>query len=158
MKKTLLMIVAISVCFNLYCQTKSMEFEVSNEDSFSNDIVSLEKLTPAKGDSLSFLELQKLNLQLRELNVQIADCRTDLAIMSRRRKSALIQGLIGTTATTTGVLLLTTRNNPHNDFAYVPIVAGSVLCISSVITWICSYTPLANDKVKVTKEGVVYKF
>lgn len=133
-----------------------MEDEVSKGNSFSDAVAPKEKSAPINGDSLSLMELQQLNMQLREMNVQIADYRTDIAVMAHRRQSALIQGIIGTTATTLGVLSLTDRH--HDDSVYIPIVAGGVLCITSVITWICSYTPLANSKVKVTPKGVVYKF
>jgi hypothetical protein len=110
------------------------------------------------GDSITNQQLDQLNLQLYQLNTQFADYRNAVYVMSRRQQSAIVQGLIGTTAVATGVLVLTNRHNSHNDIGYVPIVAGGVLCISSMITWICSYTPLARNKVKVTPSGVVYSF
>ena len=69
MKKTLLLIVAMTFCFNVFCQTTSLGDEITDGNSFSNKV--LPELPPANGDSLSLLELQQLNMQLRGLNVQV---------------------------------------------------------------------------------------
>ena len=157
MKKTLLLIVAMTFCFNVFCQTTSLGDEITDGNSFSNKV--LPELPPANGDSLSLLELQQLNMQLRGLNVQVADHRTNLAIMSHRRQSSLIQAIVGTTTTTIGYVWLSNQGKYQKHTGpYVLMIGGGALCISSVITWICSYTPLAKSKVKVTPNGVVYNF
>ena len=157
MKKTLLLIMAMTFCFNMFCQTTSMGDKITDGNSFSNKVLPV--LTPANGDSLSLLELQQLNMQLRVLNEQFADYRTSLAIMSHRRQSSLIQALVGSTASSIGYVWLSNQRKYDNHAGpYVLMIGGGVLCISSVITWICSYTPLANGKVKVAPNGVIYNF
>jgi hypothetical protein len=159
MKKTLSLIVAMTLCLYSYCQMKNMESESVTQELSSKDIADLGRLTTTKSDSLSLTELQQLNMQLRELNVQIADYRSDVALMSLRRQSSLIQAIVGPVTGTIGYVWLSNQRKYDNHIGpYVLITAGSVLCISSAITWICSYTPLAKSKVKVTSEGVVYRF
>ena len=144
------------LCFYSFCQMKNTE---NAQESFSRDNVTLDSFAPAKGDSLSLTELQQLNMQMRELNVQLADYRNDIALMCHRRQSSMVQAIIGPVAGTLGYVWLSNQGKYENHIGpYVLLTAGSVLCISSAITWICSYTPLANSKVKVTPEGVVYMF
>jgi glycerol uptake facilitator-like aquaporin len=144
------------ICTCLFGQAKNEEMHVF-DDLQSTTLEFAESASPS-GDSITNQQLDQLNLQLSQLNIQFADYRNAVSVFGHRQQSAIIQELIGTTAITTGIIMLTNRHNPHNDAAYVPIVAGGVLCISGMITWICSYTPLARSKVKVTPSGVVYNF
>lgn len=157
MKKTLLLVVTMTICFYSFCQMKYNESEKFTDESFSTDIVFLESLNPAKADSITIGELQHLNMQLREVNLQLADYRNGLAKMAHRRQSAMVQGMLGTTLATAGVLAVSNRHN-NSDAGYALVVGGGVLCVTGIITWICSYTPLAESKVSVTQDGVVYKF
>ena len=154
MKKTVLLILAMTFCFYSFCQMKDSGPKSISSESFVNDNVA-----PAIGDTLPSTELQQLNMQLRELNVQLADYRNDIALMCHRRQSSMIQAVAGMVVGTTGYVWMANQGNHQSPGGpAVLMVAGGVLCISSLITWICSYTPLANCEVEVTPEGFVYRF
>ena len=155
MKKIFLLLVAIAACFNSFCQMKDTELENLAKELSSNEV--LQEMVAANGDSLSLSGLQLLNMQLRELNMQVADFRNDISVLSHRRQSALIQGVLGSVSATAGYIWLAGQGSRDNPGPYVLMFTGGVLCISSAITWICSYTPLAKSKVSVTPGGVVVK-
>ena len=138
----------MTICFYSFCQMQNTEPESITKEPSSEEIISLEKVMPAKEDSLSLIELQQLNMQLREVNVQLADYRNDIAKMCHRRQSSLIQE-------TLGAVLIGGALGGGPKFLYL---AGAGLCVTGLITWVCSYTPIAKSKVKVTPEGVVYRF
>lgn len=152
MKKALLLIVAMRICLCSYCQMQNSNFESIAEESFSNSIDVLEKITPVNGDSLSLMELQQLNMQLKGLNVQFADYRNDIAKMCRRRRSAMIQETLG------AVLIGGALASRSESASTVMYIAGAGLCVGGLITWVSSYTPLANRNIQVTPKGIVYKF
>ncbi|MBQ2198837.1 MAG: hypothetical protein II415_00920 [Bacteroidaceae bacterium] len=152
--KKLFFLVLMTICTCAFGQLENEKIYVSDSTKQIITIVEKADNTLTVGDSLTVLQLRQLYSQLLQMNTQIVDSRNDFGLMSRRRQSALIQGFIGATAATTGALLLP----KYGTFGYAFLAAGGVLCITSVITWICSYTPMANNNLTISRDGVVYRF